>query len=295
MLFYHISIKSDKFQRHDMETTLYPECPVKNVLALSSLFTFSNRRFPNGYTFKGESHDFTEVVCVTDGKAGITAEKNVYVLSAGQMIVHLPGEFHKIWSDCGTEPETVIFSFRATAFPDIEPRVYTLSPEKVSEIKSIYRAAEKAFEIKNNCVKRAREGMESEASAVIKRLELFLLSVLSADNAANSEYGSRSAENYFRILSVMESRLSEALTAGELAAFCNMSIPSLEKTVRRYSGCGAMTYYNSLRMQKSAELLAGGASVKETALSLGFANQNYFSACFKKWSGRAPSEWNTRK
>ena len=112
-----------------MESNLYRECPVKNTLRLASLFTFSRRKFPGNYSFKGESHDFTEVVCVTDGKVGITADKNVYVLSAGQMIVHLPGEFHAIWSGCGTEPETVIFSFRAEAFPDIAlapPAVKTL-------------------------------------------------------------------------------------------------------------------------------------------------------------------------
>lgn len=87
----------------------------------------------------------------------------------------------------------------------------------------------------------------------------------------------------------MESRLGAALTAGELARLCSMSVPALEKTVFRYSGCGAMAYYNGLRMQKAVELLSAGASVKETALSLGFSNQNYFSATFKKWSGRAPS------
>ena len=132
--------------------------------------------------------------------------------------------------------------------------------------------------------------METEASAVVKRLELFLLSVLSKDNAAKSEYSSRSTENYIRILSVMENRLKDALTSAELAKLCNMSVPSLEKTVRRYSGCGAISYYNELRMQKAAELLSEGSSVKETALSLGFSNQNYFSASFKKWSGKAPSE-----
>lgn len=278
-----------------METALYPECPVKNVLSLSSLYTFSRRRFSAEYTFKGESHDFTEVVCVTDGKAGITADKNVYVLSAGQMIVHMPGEFHKIWSDCGTEPETVIFSFRAEAFPNVEQRVFSLTPERVSQIRSIFQAAEKAFELKNNCVKRVREGMEADAAAVVKRLELFLLNVLSPSNTADSRYGSRSAENYFRILSVMEERLGDALTAGELASLCNMSVPALEKTVRRYSGCGAMTYYNSLRMQKAAELLSGGASVKEAAFSVGFFNQNYFSASFKKWAGKSPTEWKTGK
>lgn len=273
-----------------METNLYFECPIKNVLSIRSLFTFSSRKFPDGYAFKGETHDFTEVVCVTEGKAGITVDKNIYVLSAGQMIVHMPGEFHAIWSDCGTEPETVIFSFRADAFPQLSPRVYSLLPERISELKAIFREAEKVFFLKGNDVKGIREGMETKASAVVKKLELFLLSVLSEDNAAKSEYSSRSTENYIRILSVMENRLTDALSSSELAKLCNMSVPSLEKTVRRYSGCGAMSYYNKLRMQKATELLSEGLSVKETALSLGFSNQNYFSASFKKWSGKAPSE-----
>ena len=159
----------------------------------------------------------------------------------------------------------------------------------MTEIKGIFRAAERAFVLENNNVERVREGMEAEAAAVVKKLELFLLSALSEDNAVSSEYTGRSAENYIRILSVMESRLGAALTAGELARLCSMSVPALEKTVFRYSGCGAMAYYNGLRMQKAVELLSAGASVKETALSLGFSNQNYFSATFKKWSGRAPS------
>lgn len=271
-----------------METNLYRECPVKDILKIRSLFTFFKRKFSCNFVFKGESHDFTEVVCVTDGKVGITADKKVYVLSAGQMIVHLPNEFHAIWSDCGTEPEAVIFSFRAE-LPPIARHVYELTPERVSEIKSIFRAAQKAFVLENNNVERIREGMEAEAAAVVKRTELFLLSVITADNSVNSEYKGRSAENYIRILSVMEDRLSDALTAEKLASLCNMSIPSLEKTVFRYSGCGAMAYYNALRMQRATELLASGMSVKETALSLGFSNQNYFSASFKKWSGYAPS------
>ncbi len=273
-----------------MEANLYRECPVKNALGITSLFTFSHRVFSSSYSFKGESHDFAEAVCVTSGKVGVTADKNVYVLSAGQMILHRPGEFHTIWSDCGTEPQTVIFSFRAETFPELAQSVYELSPERIAEILRIYRAAEQAFVLENNNVERVREGMEAHASAVVKRLELFLLSVLSESAAVRSEYAGRSAENYSRILSVMTSRLGESLTAGRLAQLCNMSVPALEKTVRRYSGRGAIACYNALRMQKAAELLSGGMSVKETALSLGFSNQNYFSAGFKKWSGRAPSQ-----
>lgn len=271
-----------------MESNLYRACPVGSALTIEALYTFSCRRFPDGYTFKGETHDFAEAVCVTDGKAGITAGKNVCVLSAGQMILHPPGEFHAIWSDGGAEPETVIFSFRA-ALPELPVRVFSLSPEKIGELRSIYRAAETAFILKENNVERIREGKETEASAVVKRLEIFLLSVFSGGSAAASRCGSRSAENYTRILSAMENNMGEPLDAETLARLCNMSVPALEKTVRRYSGCGAMAHYNALRMQRAAEMLSAGASVKETALSLGFSNQNYFSACFKKWSGKAPS------
>lgn len=295
-----------------METNTYKECPVKNVLGLSSLYTFSNRKFSRGYSFKGESHDFAEVVCVVSGKAGITADKNVYVLSAGQMIIHRPGEFHAIWSDCGTEPETLIFSFRASAFPELSQSVYGLSPEKIAELKNIYRAANEAFLIKDNNVEGLRFSddlspapvingkteqaevrrmhAEAEASIVVKRLELFLLSVLSAGTAVSSKYTSRSSENYMRILSVMEEKIGDALTLNELAEHCSMSVPNMEKTVLRYSGCGAMAYYNELKIQKAVELLSGGMNVKETALSLGFSNQNYFSACFKKHRGIAPSK-----
>jgi AraC-like DNA-binding protein len=220
---------------------------------------------------------------------GITADKNVYILSAGQMIVHRPNEFHAIWSDCDSEPETVIFSFQASAFPEFSKRVYRLTPEKVTEIRDIYRAAERAFELKNNNVNSIKKDMEGEACAVVKRLELFLLSALSAENAVHSEYSGRGVENYIRILSVMENCLDKALTASELADLSHMSLPNLEKTVYRFSGCGAMAYYNGLKMQRAAELLSNGSSVKEVALGLGFSNQNYFSAAFKKWSGKAPS------
>lgn len=272
-----------------MENNVYRACPVQSALTIEALYTFSRRRFPNGYSFKGETHDFAEVVCVTDGKAGITAGKNVYVLSAGQMILHPPGEFHAIWSDCGTEPETIIFSFRASGLPELSDRVFSLPPEKIGELTAIFRAAETAFVLAGNDVERVREGKAGEASAVVKRLEIFLLSVLSAGRAANPEFSSRSAENYIRILSAMENNMGEPLDAETLARLCNMSVPALEKTVRRYSGCGAMAHYNALRLQRAAEMLSAGASVKETALSLGFSNQNYFSACFKKWSGKAPS------
>lgn len=265
----------------------YGECPVEETVRLSSLFTFFRKTYSLDFTFQGESHDFYEVVCVLDGKAGITAGKNVYTLSAGQMILYPPAQFHAIWSDYGSSPEILIFSFRAEKFPEIQDRIYALTPEQIEEIKSVYSAAERAFVLDDINVKRVRS--QAEAEKVVRRLEIFLLSVLDTGNGRAEQAYSRSGENYYHIVSVMERNLEEELTADSLAKQCGMSVPALEKTVKKYTGHGAMRYYNELKMRKATELLKDGKSVKEVALSLGFSDQNYFSLRYKKWAGVPPS------
>lgn len=265
----------------------YGECPVKETVRLRSLFTFFRKTYSLDFTFQGESHDFYEVVCVLDGKAGITAGKNVYTLSAGQMILYPPAEFHAIWSDYGSSPEILIFSFRAEKFPEIQDRIYALTPEQIEEIKALYSAAERAFVLEDINVK----GVRSQAAAekIVRRLEIFLLSVLDTGNGRTEKLNSRSGENYYHIVSVMERNLEKVMTADELAKQCGMSVPALEKTVKKYTGHGAMKYYNELKMRKATELLKDGKSVKEVALSLGFSDQNYFSLRYKKWAGVPPS------
>lgn len=268
----------------------YRECPVSDALSIRSLYTFSRRRFESDYIFCGEEHDFAEAVCVVGGRAGVTAGKKVYLLSEGSLIIHAPNEFHKIWSD-GEEVETVIFSFGSERFPPLENAVFRLSPEQVGELKNIFGAAEKAFVLDGANVKSVREGRTNDASAVVKRLELFLLSVLSPETETAPQYRCRSAENYIRIVSLMERNLDKSLDAEKLAGLCNLSVSALEKTVHRYSGLGLMSFYNNLRMKRACELLKEGKSVKSVSLSLGYSCQNYFSSAFKKKTGMSPSEY----
>ena len=55
-------------------------CKIIDPLSISRIFTFFKKKFDPGYFFKGESHDFYEVVCVLSGRVGITAGKSIYVL-----------------------------------------------------------------------------------------------------------------------------------------------------------------------------------------------------------------------
>ena len=271
----------------------YVECPVKNVLSIRSLYTFFRRKYPRDYNFKGESHDFHEIVCVIGGELGVTADKNVYLLPAGKAIFHRSGEFHSLWSSYNTRPEIIVFSFAADALPATDKRIFNLSPKQIAEICAIFTATENAFVSDGIRIVSLRKGREAEASALIKRLELFALSLFTQTEETPLNYTARSAENYARIISVLEEHLAEDLSAAQIADLCNLSIPALNKTMARYAGCGVMNYYNTLRLKKAEELLLAGASVKEAAISVGFSNQNYFSACYKKRKGVSPSRVKT--
>ena len=92
-------------------------CKIQNPVSIGELFTFSKQKFSKNYSFKGESHNFYEAVCVLRGTVGITAGKKVYLLSKGQMTVHRPGEFHAIWEHSSSKPVSVILTFSAAPFP----------------------------------------------------------------------------------------------------------------------------------------------------------------------------------
>ena len=170
-------------------------CAVKDPVSVTSLYSFGKQKFSDGYFFNGESHDFYEAVCVLKGRVGITAGKRVYVLGAGQMTIHRPGQFHAIWEEGGSRPESIIFSFSAVPFPKINDRVYELTGEMLKEIKSIYTNVINAFEMKHGYeifgarpkyqlagkakaetgiwVSSIKEGKETDAATLVKRLEIY--------------------------------------------------------------------------------------------------------------------------
>lgn len=267
---------------------IYPPCPVPNTFAVTAMHTFFHRTFPKNYFFGGESHDFAEAVCVLRGEVGITADKHVYTLTEGQIALHPPGEFHAIWSHGDSSPETFVFSFSASPTFSHSRTVYEMSGEEILTVRLIYEKAKEAFIIDDGLIKGIKEGKELQASLVAKSIELFLLEVTAEERSMSLTPRNRS-QNYTRILSVMEKNLHAPMSLEELSRLCDMSVPSLEKTVFRYSHCGVISLFNSIKMKKAREYLRSGMSVKETAAELGFSNQNYFSTAFKKHFGHPPS------
>ena len=118
---------------------------------------------------------------------------------------------------------------------------------------------------------------------------MFLLN-LSDSSVIFSRQQSQGAENYSAIIKTLNEHISDRLNVCEIARLCNMSEIGLQKTFSKFAGMGVMEYFNRLKCNRAQVLLKEGLTVKETALSLGFCDQNYFSTVFKRIMGKPPKE-----
>lgn len=268
---------------------MYGKCAVKRLIQIDEIYTVSEQNLERGYFFEGEAHDFWEFVAIINGTPGITADTELMSMSPGQIVFHKPMEFHNIWSDKNKGMQIIIISFSGTVVPDLSGKIFSMSPDDIAELKSIFKAAQECFILNGvNCIG-LKDGMENRAQAFVNRVELFILSVISSGDINRNTPKTLSAQNYTNIIHTLERNVNKQLTIDDIAHLCNMSRANLKKTFCKYAGTGIMHYFNNMKMLKAAELLSGGMSVKETAISLGFADQNYFSASFKRIMGKPPS------
>ena len=136
----------DTFSEYDKDRSLrdaiLTRCP-----DIFGFHTALNRYFRRNYEFAGETHPFYEMVYVVNGTVGITAGDAVYTLCAGQMLLHPPGEFHRIWSECDSEPHVINLSFYAGAMPYCNGRVMQLSQSEGRELIEISERVQQGLKL----------------------------------------------------------------------------------------------------------------------------------------------------
>ena len=268
------------------ELSLFHIEPLIRISALCSAFITER---PAGYYCKGESHDFSEALFVLEGSLKATAGGSVYELTKGSMILHPPGEFHRIINESDTTVLIGIVSFKddIVAFDKHLICPFEGSEKIIAAIENI----RKAFEMDGIFVKGiAEEGTPSDAQIAVGELERLLLGVMKATDLHYRETKKdRLSKLYSTAVRVMKRDLGRRMSTKEIADECQTSVSTLQKTFSKYTGIGVMKYYERIRMDRAKELLESGNLVKETALSLGYTDQNYFSASYKRFFGFPPS------
>ena len=252
-----------------------PRCP-----DIQSFHYSLDRVFGNQYDFQGEIHDFYEMVYVLSGTVGITAGDKVYLLQAGQCLMHPPNEFHRIRSEKGSEPHVLNLSFHSLAMPVYDGRVFAPAVRQQEEFMEISLAV--------------REGLRRSDARKLNDQRLRLESWLLRAMRSATDHGmveSFAAMHYSEIVNVLKEHLHEQISAGEIARLCNMSLSNLKKIFTKYAGMGVSRYFTEMKMRHAAVLLQSGKRVGEVASELGYTDQNYFSTVFRRIMGAPPGQY----
>ncbi len=94
-----------------------------------------------------------------------------------------------------------------------------------------------------------------------------------------------------RILAYIDRHCATSLRLEEIARLFNYNSSYLGKLFRSSTGMYFNAWLERVRMEKAKELLSTGMKVREAAERVGFTDQDYFYKKFRKYTGRAPSEF----
>ena len=130
-----------------------------------------------------------------------------------------------------------------------------------------------------------------DVHALLSRLSGYARSVLRMRNLPAPKWKSLDVQEY-----VARHYVQKELSVQMVADGLSISASYLSKLVKRYMDVSFVEYLTGVRMEKAMELLATTDLMSyEIAEATGYADARYFSALFKKHTGRTPSEYRVER
>jgi len=218
------------------------------------------------------------VICATGGRIIVTKGSEVYNLSVGDTVFIAPDEFYNI---CG-DAEYILLGFDGSgnSLDTLKQKAISLNEQEMQLIVAT-----------EDLINNSKALIKKEQS--IKMLELLVLLCCEKENI--KPYTEKNAALFTFAANILKENIKANVSVSELAERLDLSLSNLKRIFLKYSGIGVHEYYTILKIALAKELLKNGNSVTLTAELTGFANQAYFSAAFKRITGKTPKEYCANK
>ncbi len=273
---------------------------VEEKIKIERIFSVFEANFPNKFNFSGESHNFWECVYIANGSACVSADCRVYNLSEGEIIFHKPLEMHKFFIDSKLGAKLYIFSFAATG--ELTEKISDLVCPASSYQKQILELLfsylnhenEKFSQINgidNDIYTRLFRLVKNPVTAqMVSSYICQLILSVSQNNTQSTPITEYDTEIFKNAVEIMNDNLNTAISVSQLSQLLNTSESTLKRIFKKYADVSIHRYFLMMKIQKAIHLLENGVSVFEASERLGFSSQAYFSVCFKRETGKNPSE-----
>lgn len=287
----------------------YCSTELKMEFEIREIVTVHYFEYLKDFVFSGESHDFWEFLYVDKGEVQVQADRSFYHLKAGDIIFHKPNEFHAIRALGNKAPNLVAVSFRCTSesMRFFESKSCSLSREERFFISSIIAEARQAFSTPLHIpsvekVELSPSPPFGAAQLILSYLQIFLIHVkrnhfeegAAPIHAIPMEQASLSSDSSHleQIIQFMEFHICEHLSIKIICDEFSISRSTLHALFHREKNCGAIDYFNMMKIERSKEIMRSGTmNFTEIAYFLSYSSLQYFSKQFKQTTGMSPLEY----
>ncbi len=281
---------------------------LKNELVVNEYFSAGKTAMDQNCKFRGEVHDFWEIVYVTSGHLDITSGEVFHSLCPGEIAFHAPGTFHKLISLPKESTEIYCIGF-STNYP-LEQYVLGKVFCATEEIKTLYTllfSIVAHFQKKSIFEGKIHHRIENEdvlygSEQLMKNyIECILISCLQLLKNQRQVFDHNrimsSAAELFKMATtyiaevIMSSEQSREFCISTLCIVLGASRSSLNKAFKKYTDNGIMEYFNARRIDKAIVLIKKGMNIRVVSEMMGFSSQQYFTTVFKRKTGITPSKF----
>ena len=124
------------------------------------------------------------------------------------------------------------------------------------------------------------------------RLREVYYAVLKGDAGRSARRAFGVGNEIARAIEYLASRLNETVTIEEMAAQVRMSRAVFHRKFKQATTMSPIQFVKSMRLNNAAMKIAGGMTVNEAAMDVGYVSSSQFSREFKRMYGQSPRQWS---
>lgn len=246
-------------------------------------------------------HDEVELIVIQKGSGIVKVNFNLYHVSAGSIIIVLPGHIHSISEIPGMKMEYENILFRCEMLRSmandlcydtfLEP-LFTGGIPIDSHIHSgtgFYDEISSAIRQMDRLCETRPHGYQLALKGYLFQLLFILISNRRGQSLSSSE--EKSLQKIKFIIRYVQEHYSEPISITQMAQLCHYSDSHFMKFFREHMETSFIRYLNDYRLTMAYRMLGSSRdTILEIAQRCGFENLSYFNRLFKQKYGVTPKE-----
>ncbi len=285
------------------EHSEYVTHQLSTIINIHKIVTLNYFECESTFCYKGERHNFWELVYVDKGKLIIETEDDSITLGQGQCIFHKPNEFHVHKADGTSAPNYFVLCFvcNSSHMQFFRNKRFDLSSQMRRYISNIIKEARNVFVLPQT----SSQNKELEVSPnetiggqqmIRTYLEQLLISLVREQYGKTNlpTGGSETLEENLvgQMIRKLNMYIYQRVSVEQFCKEMNYSKAYLSRIFLNECGCTIHDYITDRKVREAKKLIREHIyNFTQISDMLCFSNPFYFSRVFKKKTGMSPSEY----